>query len=141
MALIEWTDKMALNILEVDRQHQKLVGLINELDDAMQHGRGRDVVGAVLERLVDYTVYHFGTEEHLLETHNYPGSVRHKLQHVEFVKKLIEFRDALARREISLSIQVMSYLSDWLVDHIQGTDRQYVGHLAERGVVQTAGAA
>lgn len=136
MALIQWTDQLELNVLEIDRQHRRLVDIINELDEAMGVGRGKDVVKSVLDRLVDYTVYHFGSEEHLLEVHNYPGVVRHKAQHIEFVKKLIDLRDACGRQQIGLPIAVMSFLSDWLVDHIKGTDRQYVAHLAERGVVQ-----
>jgi hemerythrin-like metal-binding protein len=132
---IQWKSELEVNIPEIDRQHQKLVALINDLDAAMQDGRGKDVVGAVLDRLVDYTVYHFGAEEHLMDEHHYPGSVRHKAQHVEFVKKLIHFRSAYSEGRVGVSINVMTFLCDWLVEHIMGTDRQYVPHLAAKGVI------
>ena len=132
---MKWNRELEINIPEIDRQHQKLVALINELDAAMQDGRGKAVIGAVLDKLVDYTVYHFGAEEHLMDEHHYPGSVRHKTQHVEFVKKLIDFRSAYADGSLGLSISVMAFLCDWLAEHIMGTDRQYVPHLTAKGVI------
>jgi len=33
-----------------------------------------------------------------------------------------------------LSLDVMDFLCDWLVDHIQGSDRLYAGQLQAAGV-------
>ena len=134
MALLQWTSQLSLNIKEVDLQHMKLVDLVNELDQAMRSGRGKDVVGKVLDRLVDYTSYHFGAEERLMEKHAYTGLERHKQEHVAFVKKVVDFRSGYAQGKSGLSINVMTFLSDWLVSHIKGTDRQYAPHMASKGV-------
>ncbi len=132
MSLIQWNDTLSLHVEELDRQHMKLIAIINELHDAMGQGRGKRVVGDILDRLVDYTTYHFGAEEQLMEAHAYPGSARHHVQHVEFVKRLIELRAAYAQRQIALSITVMTFLSDWLVDHIMGSDQLIGPHLAAK---------
>ena len=134
MALLQWTSQLSLNIQEVDRQHMKLVDLVNELDLAMRSGRGKDVVGGVLDRLVDYTSYHFGAEERLMETHGYTGLLRHKQEHLAFVKKVVDFRAGYAQGKSGLSITVMTFLSDWLVNHIKGTDRQYAPLVISKGV-------
>jgi hemerythrin-like metal-binding protein len=134
MALIQWTSKLSLNVDEIDRQHRKLVDMINELDAAMGQGMGKAAVGKILDGLVAYTQFHFGAEEKLLAEHKYPGFERHKHEHETFVKKLIDFKAGYAKGQLGLSISVMSFLSTWLTDHIMGTDRQYAPHLLASGV-------
>ena len=34
----------------------------------------------------------------------------------------------------ALSVQVMSFLNNWLLNHIQGTDRKYGPHLNSKGI-------
>jgi hemerythrin len=36
---------------------------LNGLFDAMKRGKGRVVLGFVLKELIDYTAYHFSTED------------------------------------------------------------------------------
>ena len=60
---MQWKDDYLVNVREVDTQHKKLVSLVVELDTAMRQGKGRDVVGKILTSLVQYTQYHFGTED------------------------------------------------------------------------------
>ncbi|MDO8836631.1 MAG: bacteriohemerythrin [Vicinamibacterales bacterium] len=132
MALIAWSNRLELGVIEIDKQHQRLVDMVNELDAAMQQGRGKTAVCAVLDGLVSYTQYHFGAEEKLMMDSGYAGSERHRQEHVAFVKKLVDLRDAHRQGQLGLSITVMSFLSDWLSTHIMGTDRQYVPHLAPK---------
>ena len=63
MALVEWDPaKHSVNIQEIDRQHQKLFGCLNDLYDAMIQGKGREVIGNVLVSLERSSVSnHVGT--------------------------------------------------------------------------------
>jgi hemerythrin len=45
MALIQWNDSLSVNVVEIDKQHQKLVRMINELNDAMRQGKGKEALG------------------------------------------------------------------------------------------------
>ena len=63
MALITWNNMLSTGVTEQDNQHKKLIDLINQLNDAMQAGKGSEVLGKVLAELVNYTVFHFGYEE------------------------------------------------------------------------------
>jgi hemerythrin len=49
MSLIEWTDNLSVNIDEIDTQHKKLVGFINELHLAMKGRKAKDVLGKIIE--------------------------------------------------------------------------------------------
>jgi len=134
VTLIQWDSRLALNVGEIDKQHQKLVVMVNTLNAAMQQGKGKDAVGQILDGLVSYTQYHFGAEERLLDQHGYPESPTHKTEHVAFVKKIGEFKEEYRQGKLGLSIGVMTFLSDWFRCHIMGTDRKYVPHLIAMGV-------
>ena len=45
MAIVTWNDSLSVNVTEIDEQHKKLVSMINELNEAMQQGKGKEVHG------------------------------------------------------------------------------------------------
>jgi hypothetical protein len=56
MALLTWdAGKYSVRINAIDRQHQKLFALLNDLYDAMQQGRGKAITGKVLASLIAST--------------------------------------------------------------------------------------
>ncbi len=135
MALMTWEQKFSVNIKEIDGQHQKLFELINNLHDAMKTGRGKDALGGVLSELVDYTVYHFSTEEKLFQKYGYSEYSQHKKAHDTLTKQVLELNDKLKRGDVIITIEVMNFLKDWLNSHILSTDKKYSTFLNNKGVV------
>lgn len=125
MALIEWTPALSVNVKAVDEQHQKLINLINDLDNAMAKGRGRDVMGKIVTELEDYTNTHFSFEEVCFATFNYADAASHKAEHAKFVSELTRFKADYDASKLGLSMTVMQFLCDWLKKHIVGTDKKY----------------
>jgi hemerythrin len=125
MALIKWDDSFSVKVAEIDRQHQKLISMINELNDAMKQGKGKDILGKIVNGLISYTATHFKTEENYFERFGYPDADQHKKEHIAFVQKVSDFKDGFEKGKLSLSIEVMNFLSDWLQNHIKGTDKKY----------------
>jgi hemerythrin len=134
VTLIQWDSRLALNVVEIDAQHQRLVAMINDLNAAMQQGKGKDVIGRILDGLVSYAQFHFGAEERLMDRHGYPELPTHKTEHVAFVEKIGDFKQEYCQGTLGLSISVMTFLSDWLRTHIMVTDKKYVPHLVAKGV-------
>jgi hemerythrin len=134
MALIQWTDALSVKIGTIDEQHKKLILLINELDVAMRAGKGKDILGKILNELVAYVGTHFGTEEKLFAQHAYPDTAVHKMEHGDFVRKVGEFKKGFESGKLGLTIELMNFLSDWLRKHIMGTDQKYGPFLVEKGV-------
>lgn len=132
--MIQWNDDLSVKVAEIDRQHQKLIEMINELNEAMSQGKGRTVVGKIVSGLVSYTETHFRTEERYFDAFGYPEAYTHKKEHGAFVARVAEFRDGIAQGKIALSIEVMSFLSDWLRNHISVVDRKYSPFLREKGL-------
>jgi hemerythrin len=134
MALFTWNDSYSVQVELCDAQHKKLFAIINALADAMRMGRGQDVVTATVGELLQYTRTHFQQEEALLRKANYPQLAPHQEQHRKFIADV----EALQRESIgghaASSIKVLNLLRDWLLNHIQKTDKQYSAHLNAAGI-------
>ena len=127
--LMPWGRGMELGIPEVDAQHKELVSMINELHRAMKMKKGTQEAGHVLTRLAEYTVYHFGFEEELFDTHGYPETESHKKIHKDLVAKVLAFSEEFKAGKAAISMDLMSFLTKWLKNHIMITDRAYVPFL------------
>ena len=134
MSLLTWDEKYSVEIAEIDRQHQKLFGLLDELYEAMQDGQAAEVVGKVLDRVIDYTVYHFAYEEKLMRDAGYPDDAAHRAEHVELADQAKELARRLQARQGDVPVATLKFLCDWLGRHILGTDKKYAPFLAAKGV-------
>ena len=132
--LINWSDAYSIGHKEVDEQHQVLVGLINKLYDAFLSAKAYDVVSEILDEMIDYTQYHFGFEHDIFEKYAYPDYEEHKTVHESFVMKTIEFKQKIAAGEKTVTYDIMIFLRDWLIEHIQGEDTKYVAYFKEQDI-------
>ncbi len=135
MALFEWTDTLSVQIDSIDAQHKKLIDLINNLHDAMRAGKGKDVLGATLDELINYTRYHFNYEEGLLQKAGYTDFANHKGEHVKLTQQVIDLNEKYKTGNAVLTIEVMNFLKSWLSTHITGTDKKYVSQVKAKGIV------
>ncbi len=134
MALIQWDNSLSVNVGEIDSQHQKLVKMINDLNDAMKQGKGKDALAKIINELFSYAGTHFATEEKYFDKFGYPSATTHKIEHSNFVKKVTEFKKGFESGQLALTIEVMNFLKDWLRGHIQETDKKYGPFFNEKGL-------
>lgn len=126
MALIEWNDKeLGVGIKLIDNQHKMLVHLINRLSDAITNQRVNGEINAVYEQLLNYTKYHFETEETYFFRLNNQETQRHAKQHQNFVDQLSAFK--MNHHDLTqVSQTLLKFLSDWLTHHIKIEDKKFV---------------
>ena len=129
MDFFTWKPEYSVNISEIDAQHKKLVELLNNIYLAMKVGKGREVMAGVIDELVSYTQIHFSTEEGLMRQTNYPNFDAHKAEHDQFVAKVQQFQSEFQSNQVGMTIEVASYIKNWLINHIQRTDRVMAAHL------------
>jgi hemerythrin len=134
-ALIGWTPECSLNLKEIDDQHQELVRLINELHQGMMERKSQQILGDIINGLIAYTKTHFLTEEKYFIEFGYNEAVIHKKEHRDFVSKVSDFKKDFDRGKMMLSMEIMNFLKDWLVKHIQGSDKKYVPMFQANGIV------
>jgi hemerythrin len=131
--LFKWDEKYSLNIIEIDRQHQKLFALVNELYEAAQKGCGHEVTGKVLKSVLDYTVYHFDFEEKLLHEYAHPAEAAHRAEHAMLTQQAIALVQKHQLGDGLVTMATLKFLSDWLNDHILGSDKEYAPLLIAKG--------
>ncbi len=132
MALFEWSDALSVGVADMDVQHKKLFSIINELYDAMREARGKEVLGDVLKRLLQYTQTHFTDEEKRMQLANYAGLDEQKRQHAAFIAKINETASAHAEGKAAVTGDLLNFLRDWLKNHIQVIDKKYGPVLGQR---------
>lgn len=91
-------------------------------------------MGRVLKDLTDYTVYHFATEERLFEKHGYAEYARHKKEHDDLTKQVLEIRSKFENSQTTITVEVMGFLKEWLNNHVRQSDKKYGVFLNSKGV-------
>lgn len=129
MQLFPWKPGYELNIPALDAQHRRLVDMINQLYEAMKDGREQAVLDDMLEDFQSCMHEHFETEERFMQKHKYPELESHRQQHHKLGGKMTELT---YRRQLDNkipTIELMSFLCNWLRDHLAGTDIEFGQYL------------
>jgi hemerythrin len=134
MALIDWTEDLSVHIKEIDTQHKKLIGLINDLHESMRIGQGKAALEKIFGDLITYTKTHFAYEESLMNQHAYTDSAAHKKEHDQLTAKVADMQKQYHDGALVMSVEVMQFLKQWLGFHIQGTDKRYTAFFNGKGI-------
>lgn len=135
MLFVRWVaEKYSVNIEEIDQQHQRLIGIINEVYQAKVENQNRNTIAEILEKMVDYTKTHFQAEEELMAEHGFPELEPHRNAHRSFVTKVGEFNRKFSMNDDSIIDEMLDFLKEWLLKHIMEMDKGYATYLNERGI-------
>lgn len=127
--IFPWQAKYSVGIPQIDTQHQGLIKLINDLHTAMAAGQGKETAGKILDELVRYTEVHFNYEEGMLRQKGYSQLTAHQATHKKLTGQVVELREKYRSGKLTLCMEVMQFLKNWLADHIMGHDHQYAAEL------------
>jgi len=132
--MFEWNQQYSVGISSIDGQHQNLFAIARELYAAMSAGQGKQALGRILDRLVQYTSVHFAHEERLMQQHKYPDFAIHKLEHDKLTKQVLAFQADYTAGRVAMTIQILEFLKEWLDHHIKGSDAAYGPYLKAKAV-------
>ena len=122
MAFISWQETYKTGIEQVAAQHRMLFDIINELHEAKETGKAQDALDGILSRLIDYTKFHFSTEEAILEELNYPELATHKATHQAFIKQIGTMLKSHQNNKPYVEHMLLVLLRRWLVNHVLNDD-------------------
>lgn len=135
MPRVKWGDEYSVGVPSLDEQHGKMVSLLNQLHDGMMTGTDKIALGGILQALITYTLMHFTYEEELLVRTGYPDCDAHQKEHAELIQQIQGIRhDCDTDGPRAVTIPVLSFLANWVTNHILGTDRRYRPHLVAKGI-------
>ncbi|EFL85278.1 hemerythrin-like metal-binding domain-containing protein [Desulfovibrio sp. 3_1_syn3] len=130
-AIVTWSDSLSTGVPAVDGQHKLLLSYINKLHRAIRDGRDEKTLLEVLDALAGYAFTHFNTEEIFFSHSDYPDVEKHIRVHDQFKAKVVEFRDAVSDGKANVDTEVLDFLKNWLIEHIQGMDVAFAPYLAK----------
>jgi len=131
--LITWNAELSVGIEGIDRQHGRLMRLINEIDERVQNGGTYEQLAPVVNELVDSTSTHFSNEEELLERNRCPEFARHKKAHVQLLEELMDWKKKAEQIKAEDLEEHMGFLRIWFPGHILGVDKKDAAYLTWAG--------
>ncbi|MBU5439691.1 bacteriohemerythrin [Tissierella sp. MSJ-40] len=137
--MFKWRDDFSVNVEKIDEQHQELFNLGTSLYNivSLKDGIDRyDEIIAILDKMKDYTVYHFKYEESLMKEHGYEDYEAHKMQHDSFIEKIQSIKDEdVDIKQKKIGMDLILFIANWIEKHILVTDMKYKEFLNDKGVL------
>jgi diguanylate cyclase (GGDEF)-like protein/hemerythrin-like metal-binding protein len=130
--LIAWNGEHVIGIRLLDEQHRVLVDHINRLFSALTSAEETPVLRGLLHELTEYSAHHFTTEESLMDRLGIEDCERHKAEHTSMVFDLRTLRDNFEKVGLFRTLEAVR---GFLLNHIQGLDRELAQALSARGVL------
>jgi hemerythrin len=122
---------LSIGVEEIDEDHRKLVGIFNILNHAVIDRESPEYMAAVLEELINCTVWHFSHEERLMLKHRYEGSDEHKAEHRELIKSAKELQQGILQADKPVAEEHIGFLERWLTEHILTADMRLGSYLSQ----------
>ena len=127
--MFSWNTKYSLGVPQIDAEHQKLFEIANQLHSAMAKGKAAEEERQALASLIAYTKVHFRHEEEVMIRHKYPEYQKHKAEHDEFTRKVVELQREYESGRAVLSIEILRFLKNWLAHHICEVDHRIAEYI------------
>jgi len=134
MAFVNWSETLSVKIDSIDQQHKKLFELINDFYANIQNRSNKESISTLIGGMKKYTQVHFTNEEGYMKRFNYPEYASHKKEHDEFLAKVAGLEEKYNQGKLIMSIEITSFLKDWLKNHIEVIDKKYSDFLINNGV-------
>lgn len=128
--LVSWNDEFGVGIDTIDRQHMRMLSLINNIDEEIQEGRTYEQFAPTLHKLIDYTNRHFAYEEKLLEENHCPDAEGHKKAHVRLREELLRWQERVSEARTEDMNELMLFLRIWFPGHILNVDKKDAEYLS-----------
>ena len=93
MSLIKWKDEFNVGVPSIDYEHQKLIELINQLNEMAQWGDSYDNVIDALGEIHVQISAHFALEEKIMRDLRYDDYAGHKADHENLLDELRDIMD------------------------------------------------
>ena len=122
MKEIVWSQLLSVEVDEIDEDHRKLLDIFNVLIHSLKNEESPDYLLAVLDELINCTVWHFSHEERLMLKYGYEDIEEHKLAHKELIVSATELKQKILQANKTILDEDVIFLEHWLTEHILTDD-------------------
>lgn len=126
-----WTDSLRVGVDAIDKDHQVIISLLNQVPRLSVDDPLLDVV---IAELIDYTRYHFRREEAVMEVCGYPDLEQHRAGHRDLALQVNDLASAWRRDRNPQTVhQLSKFLREWWVGHIIKVDMEIAQYAQGKG--------
>lgn len=129
MSLVIWNPAWETGIELIDQQHQALLGQFEALLEAIRENQSEARIPELLAFLAMYVETHFSMEEAQMQATQYPGLPGHKAIHDAMRLQVANLLAGVKENSGLLTEEVVTFLTNWLLHHINEEDRIMARHL------------
>lgn len=138
LQLLSWQPEHNIGIDEADRQHKKMLAMMNDVHILSAQKHSNKSINQALDVLITYTEVHFDWEEKFFDGYQYPKSQEHKKHHAALIEELRIHQRNIALGDQKAIDDELSHLNNWLIEHIKHGDRDYASYLANNESYQNS---
>jgi len=131
---IQWNEEHSVNVKELDDQHKIFISLLNRSYDLIHSQGSQKDLKNILADLIDYAVNHFNAEEKYFDLYNYENLFEHKEEHKKLKKQVLDFQKDFLAGKKDITVELIDFLEDWLIDHLGSQDKKYSKCFNEHGL-------
>lgn len=132
MDKIVWTDALSVGNQAIDDDHKKIIDYINKLINYHNSSFVSLNIIDLYEEVIGYSYSHNEFEETILEELGYSELSQIKKEHRNYqeeIKRLIVTSGDVGDK---VSLQTLTFLKNWWLDHIQNEDMKYKSFLENK---------
>jgi len=132
MEKILWSSAFSVQSKYLDHQHQNLLKIVNDFNQAVARGEDQKVAYTILNRLVHYAEEHFRDEEKLLEIARFPAEQlkTHIREHEKLTEDIFQHCENWSSYGKESLPEIGLFLKEWLMEHILTSDMKYSKYVA-----------
>lgn len=130
---ITWDPSLSVGVKLIDDQHKHFVEILNQLNLAVEENKIEGEIIHIFTKISMYAEYHFATEEKYFTEFNFEGATEHIEAHNQFKDKIASLRSQ-ANNTVKVTAELVDFLDNWLVNHVQGMDKKYTSCFNSHGL-------
>lgn len=118
MGIIQWDSTYEVHIRKIDRQHRKIVAILNKLYEMQETAANRRDIQKIFDDLREYIASHFKTEEAYLQEIECADYDR------AFIDTICSYQREYFKEQPVALINLFNYVWDWFANHILSVDKK-----------------
>lgn len=123
MELITWYKKYSVKNEELDKHHQELFNLINDLH---ANYKNNDIASNLIEKIILLSKMHILKEEEYIKLKGCEDIEEHLYFNRAIIDKLLELQQTVHNEDYVRTKELTAYIAYWVLNHVMEEDKKLV---------------
>ena len=133
MVLMPWDPAIESGVPAIDKDHHRLVDLLNAAYAKMMSGEGVEAAIRMTNELHDILARHCADEERLMRKIGYPKADEHQQIHQNLLLKFSALEKRIEAGDHDAAPELFKFLAEWLKAHTYRHDLAFVEYGKSKG--------